>query len=292
MVIHDPPIQGSFLRAMKRLGNGWKTKKGQELFSDFGWCEFPSEWKRSGETKTAKTLPSGNGGFFPCDFCDSDFWGGFFKRRGKPTGQCLYRETDFSCPNIAENPRVGKFPLKTSLEHNQKLFIYRWLFPMAVWKKSSPWNTDVASYVSLLHWLLTNPYPKKCLVENFLYKHWNQKKSPPQNKKIIQNFHVVSIPMPLSLVFFSSPKFWGQNSWRETETPKGEVWRPKLDLLGVFGATWGARTPASGMWRSSWHRTNPELQSGPVGPMDISSNQPFPTVDGWNLAPPGMYKTL
>ena len=183
MVIHDPPIQGSFLRAMKRLGNGWKTKKGQELFSDFGWCEFPSEWKRSGETKTAKTLPSGNGGFFPCDFCDSDFWGGFFKRRGKPTGQCLYRETDFSCPNIAENPRVGKFPLKTSLEHNQKLFIYRWLFPMAVWKKSSPWNTDVASYVSLLHWLLTNPYPKKCLVENFLYKHWNQKKiTPPEQK--------------------------------------------------------------------------------------------------------------
>lgn len=121
---------------------------------------------------------------FSCDFCDSDFWGGFFKRRGKPTGQCptLYREPDFSWPNIAENPRVGKFPLKTSLEtlHLQVALSngsVEEIFTMKYW----------CCFICILdlHWLLTNPYPKKCLVENFLYKHWNQKKKspPPRTKK-------------------------------------------------------------------------------------------------------------
>ena len=87
---------------------------------------------------------------------------------------------------------------------------------------------------------------KKCLQGDFLYKHWNQKKSPPQNKKSSNISYNLNSDATF-FGFFSSPKFWGQNSWRETGPQKERFGDPNWTSLGVFGATFGARTPASGM---------------------------------------------
>ena len=191
------------------------------------------------------------------------------KHSGKPKGWEVSFKNEFGDSSFTG----GSFQWQCGRNLHHEILMLLHMYP----------GSTLASYKSL---------PKNAYRETS-YINTGIKKNPhPPEQKIIQNWMKQFQFRCHFLWCFFPPRSFGVKLLERTETPKGEVWRPKLDLLGVFGATFGARTPASGMWRSSWHRTNLELQSGPVGPMDISSNQPFPTVDGWNLAPPGMYKTL
>ena len=89
-------------------------------------------------------------------------------------------------------------------------------------------GSTLASYKSL---------PKNAYRETSYINTGIKKKSPPPEQKIIQQFNVVSIPMPLSLVFFPPVKptrFFGSKLLENGD--------PKKERFGdQTGPPWGLR---------------------------------------------------